>query len=186
MSFENVQLPDFLLVDLYKDCLVELEKFKPSQQLIPSPAEEQTVYSEEVTEPSRIRFLGENQKKVAVIVQNEDAIFLGQEDLQFLTNVLKACALNLGDIAIINIDKKPLRWEQLEEELQPRQVLLFGVEPGDIHLPFSIPDFQTINYSGSTYLRAPLLATINRGGEEGKLLKTRLWTNLQTIFSITK
>jgi hypothetical protein len=186
MSFEIIQLPDFLLVDLYKDCLVELDNFEPDGQVLPVKSIEQPTYKGEVSEQKRIRYLGENKKHVSIIVKNEEATFIAQEDLQFLTNVLKACNLTLGDIAIINIDKQTVHFEQLAEELQPHQVLLLDVDPINIHLPFSIPDFQTINYSGTTYLKAPALVSINQPEEEARLLKTKLWVNLQKIFGIVK
>jgi len=184
MSFDNIQLPDFLLADLYKDTLVELDNIKPLAQQAPTVPAVQPTATEQFEKIASIRHLGENKRQVCILVNDEDATFINDNDLQFLTNVLKACKLTLGDIAIINTNKHPCSYSQLAEELNPSKVLLFGLEPSSIELPISFPNFQRQNFGGCTYLTAPALCEINQASEMGKQAKVQLWTNLQTIFGL--
>lgn len=184
MSFENIQLPDFLIADLYKDCLVELDDLKSSNALSLTQSFNQDTQEEVVAIKQPIAFLGENKQHIIVLVEDEETTILNHADLQFLTNVLKACHLTMGDIAIVNVQQQAITYTQLSEELKARVVLLFQVQPSVIHLPFSIPDFQPQPYAGVTYLKAPALKEINLPTAEARLLKTSLWTNLQKIFSL--
>ncbi|GEO09166.1 hypothetical protein [Segetibacter aerophilus] len=183
MSEEKIQLPDFLIAELYKGSLVDLQTFNSDTDY--SKTEEKSL---EVREPiattQKISFLGENKKGVIVIVYQLDAVFLKEEDLAFLTNILKACQLNLADIAIINLSKQEIDYNTLQEQLTSKTILLFDVEPSALKLPFMIPAFQAQKFSGSTIMVAPSLSLINKAGSEGKLLKTKLWTSLKVVFDL--
>jgi hypothetical protein len=184
MSFDNIQLPDFLLADLYKDCLVELENVQVLQPTNKPPEPGVTIHNEPVGPTGNLRYLGENKKHIAILVHDGDATFLNDGDLLFLTNVLKACNLTIGDIAIVNAFNQSLSYDNVSQQLSPVSVLLFGVDPAAINLPFSVPDFQPQPFSGCTYLKAPALAGINQPTADGKMFKTKLWMNLQKIFEI--
>lgn len=184
MSFENFQLPDFLLVDFYRDTLVELDNVNSAAQDITEPVTYEAPVKEAVSGPTPLRFLGENKKNIAVLVHDEDAAFINNDDLQFLTNVLKACNLTIGDIAILNTNKQQVSYGLLSDELQPSTVLLFDVDPLAINLPFSIPDFQVQVHAGCTYMKSPALGNINQASADARALKVSLWQNLQKIFGI--
>src|SRR3954466_34418 len=136
MSNEKIQLPDFLIADLYKGSLVDLDSFtvpEPTTASTPVPEEmEQQMQSE------KIRFLGENKKNVIILVSEASAIFLLEEDLNFLTSILKACQLTQADIAIINVWEQQVNYETIKQELAPKKMLLFDVDPSTIKLPFLI------------------------------------------------
>ncbi|MCW3080477.1 hypothetical protein [Segetibacter sp.] len=183
MSAEKIQLPDFLLAELYKGSLVELDTY--NAEAVQTQLEEQPLKGQEAIEPlDKVAFLGENKKGVIIIVHQPDAVFLLEEELIFLTSILKACHLDLADIAIINNSRQEVDYEAIKQQLGAKTILLFDVEPSAIKLPFMIPAFQVQKFSGSTIMVAPPLTHINKAGVEGKLLKTKLWLSLKNVFNI--
>lgn len=183
MTDEKIILPDFLIADLYKGTLVELDAFKLKEA--PQP-EEEDLLKETAAIPvvGKFRFLGENKKNVIIIVNEPEAVFLREDDLNFLVNILKACQLNLSDIAIINIAKQDVVYDSIKQQLYPQHILLFAVEPSVIKLPFLIPAFQLQKFDGCSIMVAPPLPNINKPTQEGKLLKTKLWVSLKQVFNI--
>jgi hypothetical protein len=185
MSFENIRLPAFLIADLYKDHLVEIEntteKFATINKEKPSVKNNEL----EVSQAKTIKYLGQNQKAIIAIVNDSEAAIINDTDLAFLTNILKACNLNLADIAIINKHNQELHFAEIKEQLDVEKILLFDVSPSSIILPFSIPHFQVQPYAGCTIVTAPSLSIINKSTEESRLLKSKLWLSLKQIFKIS-
>jgi hypothetical protein len=162
MSLNNIQLKSSMVADLYSKSLVE------------------TGNATSLPEPKQLKYLGNNQKNIIVIVSHESIPFLPDGELTFLSNVLAACKLSIADIGIINsydVDQPDL---QNIINTEANKVLLFGVEPLSIGLPINFPAFQLQPFNGRTYLHAPVLSQI----ENDKSLKTRLWTSLKTMFGI--
>jgi hypothetical protein len=161
MSLNDIELTPTLIADLYNDKLVEQ---KQNQTLSEKPG-----------------FLGKNEKRILVVTIDEEAIYMSDQQLTFLTSVLDACKLGLTDVAIVN-------WKNLNEaarstittSLGSKTVLLFGVEPGALGLPINFPPFQVQEFNKKIYLHAPLLSVI----ETDKELKKQLWNSLKKIFSI--
>jgi hypothetical protein len=161
MSLNDIQLTPTLIADLYNDKLIEQ---KQNQTL-----------------PAKPGFLGKNEKKILIASIDHEAVYLGDKQLAFLTNVLDACKLGLTDVAIVN-------WQNLDEEarstftsaLDAKTVLLFGIEPATIGLPVNFPAFQVQEFNRRTYMHAPLLTEI----EGDKELKKQLWNSLKKIFSV--
>jgi hypothetical protein len=161
MSLNDIQLKPSLLADLYKNSLVETT-------------------TTAVPEIKQIKYLGNNQKKIIVVVSHPDVPFLPDDELNFLTNILAACKLSIADIAIINnihIEQTELQ-KMIDSE--GKNVLLFGVEPLSIGLPINFPVFQLQPFNSRTYLHAPVLTQI----ENDKGLKARLWSALKVLFGI--
>jgi hypothetical protein len=183
MSFDKIQLPDFLIADLYKDCLVELESIKEEKE---AKYEEKIIRKPEPQpEASKtIKYLGQNQKKITVIVDTPEAAIIGDTDLTFLSNILKACGFNLGDIAIVNKSNQEIQFQTIREQLSANYILLFNVDPMAIGLPFTVPNFQVQPYADSTIMTAPSLSVLNQPTEESRLLKTKLWTSLKRVFNL--
>jgi hypothetical protein len=161
MSLNNIQLKSSLLADLYKNSLVETST-------IPAP------------ETKQLKYLGNNQKNIIVIVSHHTVPFLPDGELSFLTNVLAACKLSMADIGIVNNHGADPSGLQNMIHLEARNVLLFGVEPLVIGLPINFPPFQLQPFNHRTYLHAPALSQI----ENDKTLKARLWTALKVLFGI--
>lgn len=165
MSLENIRLSPLSVQNLYQHNLVLIQKNKkPSKAAVHS-----------------IKYLGSNEKNITILIHNEEAAFLGDTELDFLSKILSACKLTLADVAIVNLHKeKGLDHEKISMALTPGKILLFGIEPTTIKLPFQIPHFQVQKYNDQVYITAPSLGIL----ESDKELKKQLWICFQQIFSI--
>jgi hypothetical protein len=171
MSFKNLQLPDLLIAELYKDVLVETNDAvaveKKSQKI-----------------PEQKWFLGENKRHVVLAVKDDEAVYLRDEWLQFLSAILMACKLNLGDVAIINYAKNNFSYAELSEKLAPEFLLMLDVTTKEIQLPFTVPYYQIQKYNQCSFLLAPSLRTMQDDTQEAKLEKSKLWLSLKKMFGI--
>ena len=61
MSLDNIQLPHFLIQELYKNSLIEFDSPKPVQKI--------------ETEIS-INILGNNRSKVVIVIENNETVHL--------------------------------------------------------------------------------------------------------------
>lgn len=166
MSLKNIKLPINVIANLYPASLVSLHA---SKKTIKSIVE-------------KIKFLGLNEKQVTILVKEENAAFLSDSSLTFLMNILKACKLNLSDVAIVNtlqIETKDYTF--ILNCTNARVVLLFGVSPPEIQLPLNFPYFQVQLYDHTTYLYAPDLNKV----ENEPSLKGQLWSGLQEVFQLS-
>ena len=168
MSLNQIQITNQLIADLYKTSLVEMAD-KPAP-LVSS-----------VSEQAQWKFLGENKKNILIIVNYQNAVYLPDKDLSFLTKLLMACSLNLGDVAVINIHNYPgLNFNDPVSNFQCKNVFLFGVGPETIGMPVLFPHFQIQNFKNCAYLFTPALQEL----ESDKLLKSKFWVCLKKIFNL--
>ena len=130
-----------------------------------------------------IVFLGDNRKKIILLVETT-TLDIPSPDFQFLNNLLKACKLSLADVAIIGCFKDRPSIKLIKQELEPREVLLFGINPVSIAVPINFPTFKIQEYDNINYLYAPALGDINQDSEDGKLLKSKLWVCLKQLFQL--
>src|ERR1700751_3330394 len=77
MSLDNIQLPPALLQELYKTTLVAY-----NDQPVNTPGAE-----------NALSVLGNNQQKIVIVVDNKEAVFLPDDQFNFLTGILSACKL---------------------------------------------------------------------------------------------
>jgi hypothetical protein len=194
-------LKDLLVAELYRDNLLVSEAAKASPETrtapvesaspkYPSPTATQTK-APNLVEPqpksptaTGYKFLGNNNRKISIVVNAPDTPFLPDDQLSVLTRMLEACRMNMGDVAIVNHAVTPIAIGALKQQLQPVFVLLFGPSPRDIGLPMDFPVFKIQPYDHTTYLTAPSLADMAQPGDESKLLKSKLWVCLKTLFGI--
>ena len=183
MSNEKIKLPDFLIADLFKGTLVDID----NQAFLFNPpiVEGQALRVEDTDLPTpKQKFLGDNKRGIIIIVDQPAETILPENDLTFLTSILKACQLNLSDITIINNALEKVDYQTLKEQMHAAVIILFDVEPSAIKLPFMIPAFQIQKYDNCTLMVAPPLHLLNNPTTEGKLLKTKLWMSLKKVFNI--
>ena len=196
MSLSNIKLPGFVIADLYRTSLIQptaADGFVPLQEVQevaepepvrvapqPEPVVEKAPPKPVDTAPYKI--LGNNKKQLTVVVNCPQDVFLAEGDLQFLTKMLDACKLNMADVAIVNHATAAVNIEKVKAELQPRFLLLFGVEPDEIHLPINFPSFKEQPYAGTTYLLTPALSQLNGDTDVAKGLKKKLWECLKRMF----
>ena len=150
--------------------------------LAPPPEPATVTQPVQQSEPVTYKTLGNNKQQITVVVNCPNDVYVPEADLQFLTKMLGACKLNMADVAIVNYASAPIAIDRLKTQLQPKSLLLFGVEPGDIQLPISFPAFKEQPYAGTTYLFTPPLSQLNLETEEAKLLKRKLWDCLKRMF----
>jgi hypothetical protein len=190
MSLTNINLPEFVIADLYRNTLIQPEggalprPFQPAGRDEEKRPAEPAVVTQPVkqSEPVTYKTLGNNKQQITVVVNCPNDVYVPEADLQFLTKMLGACKLNMADVAIVNHASAPIAIDRLKTQLQPKSLLLFGVEPGDIQLPISFPPFKEQPYAGTTYLFTPSLGQLNQETEEAKLLKRKLWDCLKRMF----
>ena len=69
MSLDNIQLPPFIIQELFKNSLVQLNTEQENKPLSPVSA---------------FNTLGNNRSHILIIVDNNDALYLPDEQLNFL------------------------------------------------------------------------------------------------------
>lgn len=195
----KIQLPDFIIADLYKDTLVVtddlLAKSVPQKQerkVTETSAEIRNegreIKSEDVTSELREKdkkfFLGENEKNIIILVSDEQNVFLDDESLQLLSGILAACRLNIADAAIVNYHRIALNYQQLKQSLQPKYLFMFDVTPQQIQLPFTMPQYQKQPYDNCIFLTASSLDIMKKNTKEARVEKSKLWVCLKEIFDI--
>lgn len=177
------RLPDFVLAGLYKNSLVITEDaVSPVNTLTKdttSPADKPAPAA-----PPKQWYLGNNGKHIVIIVNDAEAVYLNDESLQFLSSILSACKLNLGDVAIVNRHQEPIAFPFLKSHLQPVVLLAFDVNLQQLQIPFTIPHYQVQLYDQCQFLSAPSLQTMLGESKEAKLEKSKLWLSLKKIFQL--
>ena len=166
MSLDNIQLPAIVLQDLFANVLVDLKT--------------ENAQPDSVT-PESLSFLGENKKKISIIVDHAEVIYLPDDELNFLLGILSACKLSMADVALLNCSKNPpVAYKDISEQLSAEKVLLFGIEPSRLELPLQFPHYQIQNYNNQVYLSSPALKVLADNKEE----KIKLWGCLKQVFTI--
>ena len=178
MSFSQIQLPDFLIADLYKQHLVVISA-KTEEKQAPINGTENL----EKNLPKEW-FLGNNEKYITLLVNDKTATYLQDESLQLLSAMLNACKMNLGDVAIVNYQTEQIPYTELKAKLKPRHLILFDVTAKQVQLPFNVPFYQVQSYDGCQFLLAPSLETMLGTGQDAKLEKIKLWICLKKMFQV--
>ena len=167
MSLDNIKLPPIVIQQLFTRSLVDYKKEK---------------VAEEKAAVKRFAVLGNNRRHIIILVDNDEMLYLPDEELNFLFRILSACHLFMEDVAILNVKKNAaFSYKILNEEFQPEKIFLFGVSPAQIELPLDFPHYQIQRYNNQTYLYTPPLSHFfhNNNAE-----KTKLWNCLRQIFGI--
>lgn len=185
------QLPDFVLANLFPNSLVIEEA---SVKAAPAPASNkntsvsETVLASVSTGPVLERpekwYLGNNGKNITILVHEPEAAFLSEGSLDFLTKILGACKLNMGDVAVINIARYQAQFLEIKQDLNPLISLLFNVSAPTVKLPFTVPYYQVQEYGGCKFLMAPALSLYDGDSADSKIEKTKLWGSLKLIFNL--
>jgi hypothetical protein len=164
------QLPSFLLAELFTDSIVSITENIPKQSV-----------KKEIPLPKKI-YLGNYEKKIAILVNDADNPYLSDETLSFLTGILNACKLNLAHVALINFHNNPVNFQFLRTKLSAEFLLLFGVTPLQIELPFTMPHYQVQKYDKCSTITAPSLAELSIPA--AKQEKMKLWQSLKKMFDL--
>jgi hypothetical protein len=168
MSIDNIPLPPFLFQSIFRNSLVDLKGDVTDLVLKEEP---------------EINFLGGNEKKIIFLFNNDQNRFLADIQVKFLYDLLTACQLTMGDIALVNFfHSNTITYRELMAQLRPKKILIFGISAVDLDLPFTIPFFQVQNFQEQVYMICPSIEELQINLE----LKKQLWACLQKIFNIRK
>ena len=187
MNSENNLLPPFVVASLYKDDLVLVDAKESSKRPLATETKKSaasTPAAEEAQPIQPIGFLGDNQKKITILLKDSSAVHVADESLQFLTAILAACKLNMGDVAIVNTANQTINYAQIKTELQPSTIILFDIAAASIALPFEVPHYQVQQYDNCTLLFSAPLQSMLVKTDAAKLEKGKLWNALKKTFNI--
>ncbi|MBK8610146.1 MAG: hypothetical protein IPL84_09405 [Chitinophagaceae bacterium] len=166
MSLDNFQLPPTVIQSLYSKSLYDLHTNQATEADKP---------------PEQISFLGSNQKKIAILVNAAESIYLPDDELNFLLGILTACKLSMADIALINVSKnQDLDYTTITEQLKAEKIFLFGLLTESLELPLQFPHYQVQNFNNQVYLSSKSLDDLQKDKAE----KLKLWNCLKNIFSL--
>src|SRR5436190_13723804 len=172
MSLNTIKFDTTDIASLYKNSLVEINA--KQQVLTQTNSNTEAITTE-------WKYLGENKKKMLVVVRSANAVHIPDKQLSFLTKLLAACNLNLADIAVLNFqDHNSIEFNDILNHFKPKVVLLFDIEPGEFGLPMIFPQFQVQGYKDAVFVSSPCLDVI----EPDKSLKGKLWVCLKKIFNL--
>ena len=172
MSLNSIKFEPTEIAFLFKNSLVEINA---EQQVL----KQTKIETDQINNGSK--YLGENKKKILVIVRNAIAAHIPDKQLSFLTKLLAACSLTLADVAVLNFQNhNSSEFNEILSFFKPKVVLLFDVEPGEFGLPMIFPQFQVQGHKDSVFVSSPSLEVI----EPDKSLKGKLWVCLKKIFNL--
>ena len=176
-DLNHIHLPASLVAGIYKNHLVETERLSQTER--PTEKKKPAV----TPAPGVYQYLGKNQKGICLLVDYANDVHLPDSQLDFLTSILQACKLNLGDVAIVNCGRQQVSFPTLTDQLACSHLLIFGVIPGAIGLG-DIPLFSVQKEGSCRLLYSPAAENLNNPGAESKLLKSKLWLCLKEMFAI--
>ncbi len=173
-DLNHIDLPASLVAELYPSSLIDSNDSPENFQPV-SPGVSNTV-----AEPEW-KWLGNNNQHILIIVNYPGMAYLPDRELGFLTGILGACKLSVGDVAIVNLYNYPdVFYKDLISFFKSRIVFLFEVEPSSFGLPISFPHFQLQSFANCSFLFSPSLLVL----EEDKVLKSKLWVCLRRMFGL--
>ena len=177
MSLNHIKLAPSVIAGLYHFTLIDTQEITPKSKKTDAGKDS----LQELTSETGWKYLGENRKNILIAINHSDFVHLPDEELNFLTGILGACKLSIGDVAIVNFNNHPQSsYKDLKSHFKSKNVFLFDVEPATFGLPMSFPHFQIQTFANSSFLFAPSLKEL----EQDKLLKSKLWICLKRIFGI--
>jgi len=182
----DIQLPGFVVAALYKDTLVVIPETQNTKDTVENLVKDTEINSTKtgVSLPEKKFWLGDNKKQVAVFVEDQNNVFLDDNALQFLTNILSACKLNLSDVALINVANTPQPFNEIIHHLSSKYAVLFGVDNNKISLKENMELFVNKTINNISIVAAPPLESMMLQTPDAKTLKARLWNGLKTMFGL--
>ncbi|TXH22063.1 MAG: hypothetical protein E6Q95_02790 [Chitinophagaceae bacterium] len=138
------------------------------------------VSNDEIIE-TEFKHAGKNQKNILIVSKYADAPTISDEDLLFLTQLLKACQLTLADVAILNFQNFDARYfKSIITYFKSKNILLFGTSTADFGFPFEIPNYKLQHHNNINVISSNTLAAI----KEDKTQKALLWAALKQMFNL--
>jgi hypothetical protein len=151
---------------------------------IESDKDNNNTTNEPIKELGQIKYLGEHLKQVTIIVKDELAVYLNENDLTLLSSILSACKLTLADIALINVAQQKLSLHEILNVLPSKLVMIFDVSSTTLKIKLPTTLYKSIQL-GDTYLLFSNSLSLMQGGDQSaKLEKGKLWAILKSLFQL--
>ena len=185
-------LPAAVLVSLFKDTLV-LPDIGKKDGIIPNK-EEKAATTSENNQPIELpkvkktigplKHLGDHNKKILVIVNDPNSVYLNEADFILLTSILNACKFTIADIALVNIGNQETSLHQILETLPSTTIICFDVASADLKI--KLPNtLYKVNQLGESHLFfSKALSTMQGTGVDAKQEKATLWIILKKLFAL--
>lgn len=171
MSNEKTVLPLPVIITLYRNSL-----YRNFESAIGSHLTAST--------PETVPILGNNSKKVLLIVRFETEPFIPERHLGFIARMLSACNMNIGDVAIVNDKTGDLTLDLLYKELRPLHTIIFGIDPRELNISIDLPLFTITTFKGCQVFHTPSLDALNQDSPDATANKKKLWACLKLMFSV--
>ena len=111
MNLNDIVLNPYMLTELYPDVLIQSQ-------------------NKNIEIEPDLKYLGQNAKRIALLINNPSVPFLTDSEFSFLTSILTACKLSLADVALLNIYKtEPDAILVQLNKLNSDKVIMLGVDP---------------------------------------------------------
>ncbi|ANI89026.1 hypothetical protein A9P82_06800 [Arachidicoccus ginsenosidimutans] len=178
----DFHLPGFIFTQLYKNDLVIIEPKEKLVRAVEIPSKGKEINPTQNV--NKLQWLGNNQRNISILVEDAENVFIGENELQFLSNILAACKFNIGDVSIINLAKTPASFNQIIEDANSKFVLFFGVNAEKISLPQHDNLFEIKTIHKVQILNAPSLQSMMQNTPDAKTFKGKLWNALKVMFQL--
>jgi hypothetical protein len=187
MPTQKIILPDFVIANLYGNNLIigtdVISTEKVTEKSV-TPKAPKAAQQKVTADLNNQWYLGNNGKQITIIVKELDAAYINDQHLQFLSNILTACKLNLGDIALVNLANTPLLFTEIEQKNQPKFLILFDISPNELVIPLAIQPYDVVVYNNCQMLLAPALSAMDGDSIAAKTEKGKLWMSLKKMFQL--
>ncbi len=186
-NLDDLNLPPAFIADIFKNQLVLIEKQTVVSKNVKQAAEKPLTNENTniiIESKQELKFFGGNKKQISIIVNDPNALYLGDLEMEILTKMLTALKLSINDVAIVNMATKFITLEELLKNLNPSYALFFGMEPFHIGLPMKFPQYQIQHWGDCTYLYAHSLSSLTNNLPQTVEIKKTLWAALKTIFAV--
>jgi len=181
MDINHIELPASVIVELYQSSLIDSNETNVIEKNVAAEVKKGKIAFDDTTFVSQWKSLGSNLKNILIIVNNNEAVYLPDNELAFLTGILGACKLNLADVTIANLNNHPeASYKELTAFFKSKVVFLFDTEPAVFGLPMSFPHYQIQSFAGSSFLYSPSLKDL----ENDRVEKSKLWVCLKRMFNL--
>jgi hypothetical protein len=131
-----------------------------------------------VEEPRPVKYLGNNENGILLLVEDPNDELLNQNDLDLLMKIVESgLKYSKNDFALVNTAKFPV--ERALEEISYTYIISFGVDLSDF---FSSTTMYTIHdVEGSRLLISDALSSMHYDNQK----KGKLWLALKSMFNIS-
>ncbi len=156
MGIDDIELSPDLLTSLYANSLVGI----------------------------RESFLGNNQRHITFLCEQQVPEFLPEDQLLLISKMLSACKYSMDDIVLINLTRSSVSLDELKTEFQPKIIFLWGVSSEIPGITQPLKDF-TIEVVGDISVIRVSTPTLLTGNDvAAQSLKQQLWACLKKLFNL--